>query len=70
MTLEQIRLECLRLAVPHGISNPDAALIVARARAFETYVNGESVTPARAKRRTSKDDTASADTQSVEHGPE
>lgn len=69
MTDTQIRLECLRLAVPSGISNPDAALIVARARAFEEYVTGNSTTPARAKRRTGKDEPAPADASSAEHGP-
>jgi hypothetical protein len=58
MTLEQIRLECLRLAVPYGISNPDTTLIVARARAFEAFVTGDA--KARAK-RTTKDDASPAD---------
>ncbi len=39
MTPEEIRLACLKLARPDGMTNAhDAALIVARARSFEEYV--------------------------------
>lgn len=39
MTLTEIRLACLKLARPDAMSNVhDAALIVARAKAFEEYV--------------------------------
>lgn len=38
---QQIRLEALKLAIPQGLMNPDAALIIERAKAFERYVSGE-----------------------------
>lgn len=41
MTDAEIRLECLRLAVPRDIANPDVALILDKAKAFERYVMGE-----------------------------
>ena len=34
-----LRLECLRLARPDGVNNPDAKQIVARARDFLAFVN-------------------------------
>jgi hypothetical protein len=40
MSPVEIRLACLKLARPDGMTNAlDAALIVARARSFEEYVN-------------------------------
>lgn len=41
MSPDQIRLECLRLALPKDLANPDATVVIARAKAFETYVMGE-----------------------------
>jgi hypothetical protein len=41
MTQQEIRLECLRLALPRDLANPDIELIVKRAMAFEAYVAGD-----------------------------
>lgn len=38
MTREELRLALLRLVLPQGLSNPDAAHFIAKARAFEAYV--------------------------------
>ena len=46
MSPEEIRLACLKLARPDGMTNThDAALIVARARSFEDYVCTQNNTP-------------------------
>lgn len=42
MTPEEIRLACLKLARPDVTQNPDAELILARAKAFEVYVTSKS----------------------------
>lgn len=42
LTTEEIRLRCLELARPAGISDPDAARIVSRATQFEAYVTGHA----------------------------
>ena len=45
MTLDEIRLACLKLARSDGMTNAhEAALIVARARSFEEYVTQNSKT--------------------------
>lgn len=41
MTPQEIRLECLRLAVPRDIANPDTHVIVQRAKVYELFVVGE-----------------------------
>lgn len=41
MTPDAIRLECLKLAVPRDIANPDTEIILTRAKAFEAYVVGD-----------------------------
>ncbi len=41
MTEQEIRIECLRLAIPKDLSNPDNAKIVERAKVFEAYVVGD-----------------------------
>ena len=41
MTEHDYRLECLRLALPKDLSNPDVNRIVERAKIFEAYVKGD-----------------------------
>jgi hypothetical protein len=50
MSPEEIRLRCLELARPEGLSNPDAAQIVTRAIVFEAYVTGHAEKSAPGKR--------------------
>lgn len=40
MSRDEIRMRCLELARPDNITNPDASVIIARAKEFEAYVNG------------------------------
>jgi len=40
MNSQEIRLECLKLAMPRDLANPDVSKILERAKAFEAYVNG------------------------------
>ena len=40
MTSQDIRLECLKLAMPRDIANPDVTKILERAKAFEAFVVG------------------------------
>jgi hypothetical protein len=40
MSPDEIRLECLKLAVPRDIANPDTTLVLERATAYAAYVNG------------------------------
>jgi hypothetical protein len=40
MSPDEIRLECLKLAVPRDIANPDTALVLERATAYATFVSG------------------------------
>jgi hypothetical protein len=39
MTRDELRLELLRITKPHGIDNPDVEMWLARAKAFEAWVN-------------------------------
>lgn len=41
MTEHDYRLECLRLAIPRDLANPDVSKIIERAKAFEAYVKGD-----------------------------
>lgn len=41
MTENDYRLECLRLAIPKDLANPDVTKIIDRAKAFEQYVKGD-----------------------------
>ena len=46
MTVSDIRLECLKLVQPQGISNPDVEKWIANARKMEAYVNeGQAIAP-------------------------
>lgn len=66
MTANEIRLECLRLAVPRDVDNPSVSLILARAKAYEAFVIGDGIERPR-KARTAKPDAV--ETMS-EHGPD
>ena len=51
MTLSEIRLKCLEMARPTGVSMPDLPIWVERARVLEAYVAGDTVAePVREKR--------------------
>lgn len=47
MNPEEIRLECLRLARPDGLKDPDGRQIVERARLFLAFVKEDNREPAR-----------------------
>lgn len=40
MSPEEIRLQCLRAAIPSGISNPDTKMVLERAEAYAAFVTG------------------------------
>lgn len=40
MTDQEIRLDILKMVTPRDIANPDVAMILDRARAYEAYVMG------------------------------
>lgn len=40
MSPDEIRLECLKLAVPRDIANPDTKLVLERATAYASFVTG------------------------------
>lgn len=62
MTENDYRLECLKLAIPKDLANPDVNKIIERAKAFEAYVKGDgyatapSDSPKRQARKTGQGD--------------
>ena len=68
MTVQQIRLECLRLTQPQGLSHPDVDKWVARARQVEAYVIGEGQGVAPPTKRRGRPPKAQADNP-VQAGP-
>ena len=68
MTAQQIRLECLRLTSPTGLSNPDVDKWIARARQIEEYVVGEGQGDEPPAKRRGRPPRAQADNP-VQAGP-
>lgn len=68
MTAQQIRLECLRLTSPSGLSNPDVDRWIDRARQIEEYVVGEGQGIEPLKKRRGRPPKAQADNP-VDAGP-
>lgn len=60
MTPEQLRLECVKLAMPHGVANPDMHMVIDRASVIHEFVTRDNGKPAPAS-ITNVDDAKSPD---------